>query len=526
MKISYNRIRAAAVWYAVIPIIIFFFGWLSLLWAAVFSALLSAAVFFFFKSARKRDGEKTYAALSLRTLVIIGAMALIWCFLAGQGGFFHQSHDHAIRNAIFRDLIKKPWPVVYEEDMLLSYYIAHWMPPALLGKLFYAATGSTAVGYGAGNIFLFIWSSIGVYLALLLLVILTFSKKAPRPYAAILLFIFFSGLDIIGTFVTGRDNNGNHYERWAYFAQFSSVTTCLFWVYNQTIVIWLVTFCILNERSVKNFAFLGLLALPFGPFPFVGIVIICLVKAAVMSVRLIKKGKAVTAFRNIFSPQNILSCAAIIPTYYLYYFSNAIMSNDAVYKGEQVDVGFRINNILAETAAGGNAKDIVLMVLFYLFFFVLEAGLYIAAIIACNKLKRVKTAPAFIGVMAVLLFIPLFKLGAGNDFSMRVSIPPLLYLAVEFIRSFTESIPSKGEIKSLDEFVRKKPWLLAASVVFFIGSMTACTEFYREIYYTATNAETSVDYHQTESLDELSEKNNFTAKNYSDSNFYKYISKK
>lgn len=526
MKISYNRIRAAAVLYAVIPIIIFFFGWLSILWAAVFSALLLAAVFFFLKSAGKRDGEKTYAVLSARTLVIIGAIALLWCFLAGQGGFFHQSNDHAIRNAIFRDLIKKPWPVVYEGDMLLSYYIAHWMPPALLGKLFYAATGSTAVGYGAGNIFLLIWSSIGVYIALLLIVILTFSKKSPHPYAAILLFIFFSGLDIIGTFVTGRDNNGNHYERWAYFAQFSSVTTCLFWVYNQTIVIWLVTFCILNERSVKNFAFLGLLALPFGPFPFVGIVIICLIKAAVMSVRLIKRGKAGTAFRNIFSPQNILSCAAILPTYYLYYFSNAVMSNEAMHGDEKVDASFRVNNILAETAAGGNVKDIVLMVLFYLLFFILEAGLYIAAVMAYNKIKKVKNDPAFIGVMAVLLFIPMFKLGAGSDFSMRVSIPPLLYLAVEFIKRFTENIPMRGEFKDLDGFVRKKPWLLAAAVIFFIGSMTACTEFYRETYYTVTDAEAGIDYYQTESMEELGEKSNFTAKNYKDANFYKYICKK
>lgn len=61
----------------------------------------------------------------------------------------------------------------------------------------------------------------------------------------------------------------------------------------------------------------------------------------------------------------------------------------------------------------------------------------------------------FIGVIALLLFIPLFKLGGGNDFSMRVSIPPLLYIAVEFIKRFTESIPVKGEFKSLDELVRK-----------------------------------------------------------------------
>lgn len=177
MKISYNRIRAAAVLYAVIPIIIFFFGWLSLLWAVIFSALLLAAGFFFLKNAGKRDGEKTNVVISVKMLIIIGVIAFLWCVFAGQGGFIHQSNDHAIRNAIFRDLIKKPWPVVYEGDMLLSYYIAHWMPPALLAKLVYAVTGSVAAGYAAGNIFLLIWSSIGVYLALLLVVILTGSKR-------------------------------------------------------------------------------------------------------------------------------------------------------------------------------------------------------------------------------------------------------------------------------------------------------------------------------------------------------------
>lgn len=49
------------------------------------------------------------------------------------------------------------------------------------------------------------------------------------------------------------------------------MTTCLFWVFNQTVVPWLMTLCVLNEKSVENYALLGLLALPFGPLPFVGL---------------------------------------------------------------------------------------------------------------------------------------------------------------------------------------------------------------------------------------------------------------
>lgn len=51
------------------------------------------------------------------------------------------------------------------------------------------------------------------------------------------------------------------------------MTTCLFWVFNQTVVPWLMTLCVLNEKSVENYALLGLLALPFGSLPFVGLAV-------------------------------------------------------------------------------------------------------------------------------------------------------------------------------------------------------------------------------------------------------------
>ena len=51
------------------------------------------------------------------------------------------------------------------------------------------------------------------------------------------------------------------------------MTTCLFGVFNQTVVPWLMTLCVLNEKSVENYALLGLLALPFDYLPFVGLAV-------------------------------------------------------------------------------------------------------------------------------------------------------------------------------------------------------------------------------------------------------------
>ncbi|MBD5146673.1 MAG: hypothetical protein HDT21_12305 [Ruminococcus sp.] len=526
MKISYNRIRSAAVIYVAVPIFIFFFGWLSALWGAVFSALLAAACFFFWKSSRKRDGEKTYAVVSKKTLIIIGAVSLAWCFLAGHGGFIHQSNDNAIRNAVFRDLIKMPWPVVYSDGSMLSYYIAHWMPPALVGKIFYTVSGSVSAGYAAGNVFLLIWSSIGVFLSLLLVVILTFSKKRPHILPAVFMFIFFSGLDSVGTVITGNMHGDCHLEWWAIYIQFSSFTTCLFWVYNQTIAIWLVTLCILNERSIKNFAFLGLLALPFGPLPFIGIVIMCVIKAAVIIVRAIRKGRFAAAVKTICSFQNILACVSVLPVYYLYYFSNAIASDNAYYADGKKYVGLRINDAWTSAIADGRYADVVVLLLLFVLFLILEAGIYAALILISNKIKSKKTAPEFIGTLIMLMFVIMFQLGEDSDWAMRVSIPPIVYLAVEFIKVFTDDIPSKGEIHSLDELVRKKTWFFVSSFMIFLGVMTPASEFYREIRNTVTNAQTVYDLEETESMDEVEIKNNFIARNYTESDFYKYICKK
>ena len=536
MVIKYRSLRFAAVCCCVLAVVIFFWGWLSAGAASVFTALLTAGFAAFIRSAKEDDGEKQSVKISGKCIIALLVISLVWCWLAGQGHFFQQSSDHVYRNAIFHDLIKKPWPVVYENGSLLSYYIAHWMPPALVGKIVYLISGSVFAGYLTGNIALLLWSAFGCFIVLLLAVLLTSAKGRNHVIIAALMFVFFSGLDWLGTEITGHTSSlGIHYEWWAEFAQFSSVTTCLFWVFNQAIIPWMITMCIINEKSVKNLAFLGILAFPFGPFPFVGIVFMCLVKGVCIAVKERKQLSGVV--KNAFSVQNIAAVISVFLPFALYFTSNVMLSSGSTSGGggsSAASTGFRLHHLLTDASAdyaGFFGK--------YLLFMLLEVGVYLILMH-----KRIHRNPFFICSMIGLAVTPLFQIGTAYDFAMRVSIPMLTYMAVEFISMVMEMLPEKIPMfsvkgiaaaiqkmideKSILKNLRKNLLLILSAAVFIIGAVNAKTEFEREILQTFISGfpNPSVEYYYQESLEDFKTVGNFTAKNYTESNFYKYICKK
>ncbi len=522
MKLSYKTLRAFAVIYAVIPIIIFYFGWFTPIAGLIFSLLTASGVVIFLRD--NCDGEYSYGEISQKQLIAAAAIAVLWCFFAGQGGFVHQTSDHITRNAIFRDMIKLPWPVIYNDDSLLSYYIAHWIVPAAVGKGILAVSGSVSAGLMAGRISLLIWSSLGIFISLLLISVISAHSNKCRVILSSVLLIFFSGLDNIGGLI--NDTVLTHLEWWAGFAQFSSMTTCLFWVYNQFIVILPLTLCIINETSTKSFAFLGLLMLPYGPFPFVGIIMICLIKAAVMAAESIRQKKLSRFIKETLSPQNIIMLPAVGLPYALYYMSNMIISNDMSVGGEAVNTGFRLHSYLTKHIASGDASGIAAFILNYLQFLLLEAGVYIIILFIFHKKSGSKKNVFYLSCLPLML-IPLFQIGTAFDFSMRVSIPMLIYIGVEFIRMMNSEMPTEFQIKDLRSIINTKPLLACAVLIFCTGAATPLFEFGREIGKTitiGTEKESGPGY--MASLNDNLAKQNFVSVNYRESPFYKYLLRK
>ena len=108
-------------------------------------------------------------------------------------------HDHWWRNQTFQILVEYDWPVtkqVMMEDGVhtrgLIYYIGFWLPAACVGKLF---------GLTAGYCFQLLWAALGV--GLVYYYICAYLKRlSVWPLFGLILF---SGLDILGYYMIGRD---------------------------------------------------------------------------------------------------------------------------------------------------------------------------------------------------------------------------------------------------------------------------------------------------------------------------------
>lgn len=119
----------------------------------------------------------------------------------------------------------------------------------------------------------------------------------------------------------------------------------------------------------------------------------------------------------------------------------------------------------------------------------------------------------------------MFQVGMSRDFSMRVSIPALIYIAVEFIKMINKELPNK--FKEMNHVVDKNRLIAAAIIIFVIGAFTPIIEFKREITETIhIGAEKETDDLYMYSLNDYDSKENFAAPNYKQSLFYKYLLKK
>jgi hypothetical protein len=112
---------------------------------------------------------------------------------------------------------------------------------------------------------------------------------------------------------------------------------------------------------------------------------------------------------------------------------------------------------------GFGAAAVALDLLRHAEFFVLEAGLIGAAILAIRASSQVLLA------LAILALLPLVSFGASNDFVMRVSIPSLTVLAIAACRALAETALNRSD--------RIKRAALAGLLA--VGAVTPFQEFAR-----------------------------------------------
>ncbi len=274
MVIKKHWVITGAYGYLIIPFLIFCLGFLRTIISIPISIILC---YIFYKLIeRPEEGILKFKKNEL----IFGIFAIVcWVWLSGIGGFAFQNWDFHWRNAVFRDLININWPVNFANQVQsqsgsppvysLVYYTGYWLPSALIGKL---------AGWKAAQIALFMWTVLGIFISITLLK--TYLKTS--IIFMLLFFVFFSGMDALGAQIIRTFFIPSHYpslwppiqhlEGWTGAFQYSSITTQLFWVFNQTVPVWICVALHMASPDPRRSLLLFSLCFFFAPLPALGFI--------------------------------------------------------------------------------------------------------------------------------------------------------------------------------------------------------------------------------------------------------------
>ncbi len=504
VKIKVWHIQAAAYFLLLLPTSFFIIGWIRPLIAVPAAALLLASWVLILLNARKT--QSAVYEIKINAIIFISVILLLWCYFAGQGGFFYQSSDHQYRNAIFRDLVAFRWPVVYEQTgCSLVYYIGFWLIPASIGKaanLFF----NFETAWIVANAALFLWSFLYLFFVSLLIFIYTKADSFKKIVLAMILLVFFSGMDIIGVLSSLRFDVKaipNHLEWWSGTYQYSSNTTQLFWVYNQSTPVWLATALFVNEKSVRNYVFLCLIILISSSIPAVGLLLLLFGMGVHKLIPFIRSKQVSCFLKEVFSVQNIVAAVVLLPIFYLYYKTNRTVDGNP----------FQFN-LYADSIGWGIA------ILRYVLFCMIEFG-----ILGIVLYKEHRNNILYWISIVSLCFLGAFSIGSTTDFAMRASIPALLVLMMLTIRTLNSSIRLK--VFEGKRYVCIRAIGLAIAIIFIIGTATPIVEYCRAVNAVLVHNQLNLVADDMKTLSDKPVKGNqnFLASNYKDSDFYQYLQK-
>lgn len=434
--------------YLIIPNLIFVIGWCNPPTAIICSIVLLYGFYFLCKNAPELWVPESRKERILLLLVFF--IAFLWVYLAGIGGFSFQNFDHTYRNEIFELLADREWPVVINRYYCtMVYYIGFWMPAALITKI----NGEFILGYFVQ----LLWATFGVFLVFYY-ILAALKKKVLWP---IFLFIFFSGMDIIGLYFFNKGLYATFFfssliETWAIPHIFSSMTYLLFWVFNQALPAWVFTFLLLHQKNNKNIIFLMVILLIFSTLPAFGAtpfaLYFCLKNGEEDLRKILTFSHIKKAICSALSFPNISALLFLFPVIYLYFAHNFMYGT------------FGMASELHDTIIqeGEFALDFD-RIWKYIRFFILEAGILIFCLFFYQKKN-----PLLYIVFITLVSGAFLKIGYGMDFEMRTSIPALVFLFYLTVKTLQECDLNRHKI------------IVSIMLIFLaIGTVTPIQEFGR-----------------------------------------------
>ena len=461
-----------AIIYLMLPVVIWLVGWFEW-WLSIPAALLLVAALWQAVSGSLRAYPRP------ATLAVL-AVAACWVMVTAAGGLFDglPRGDWPFHRLTLFELGQRPWPTYLTEPIaaayaaegdylppILRYNLAYYMPPALAAQW---------LGLAAMNWAVPLWTWIGVALILLMF---TRERRGKSIALAVLVFIFFSGMDALRmTLLEGWDwltlridwEGLPGIELGAHHIERGGVEVKLLTISNMTNMVQspqhfispgLYTFLMLQLRGHRRFlAVVGVL-LAAAPFwsPFVAVGLLPLF--------------GVLLWKNCIRPflrwPNLLLAAPLGGLIALYLSSGSTdFEQGWIWESES-------RRMLATHVP-----------IFYLSEFLL---LGVLIWVLRPDLRR---NPFFITCMATLILLPLYNFGSYNDLLLRGAAPSLLLLCWYCVDTLLQRAPMRANVRWRGAY---RLGIACMVVILCIGSLTAFVELAR-----ATNEDHAFRFGQTD----------------------------
>ena len=436
LSISVRSFYLAALAYLTLPVVIFFFGYLKIWWAVLFSAGLIGAVYLTMRSMKKdpvslKESDRSIV-IDPSFLIFVILLIPLLLYLGGVSEFGSCSADHRVRYAILNDLVEYKWPVIYDFSTqqnptvaaslgsgtaAFAYYFVFWMIPALFGKLF---------GLMVARIVLFIWTGIGLFLISLGASLLY--KRSSKVLFFCL--IIFAGFDVIPYAFNRITGTGTTWEGWTDHLYIHSNFFQIMNVFNQSIPGWMITILLLLAPNGQSIGLLGGLMFCYSPWATIGILPMCVCKLIISSRKTDadnsedtngktngSDGKALSLkplLKTLFTPQNIIP-----PIICLVLFGSLYTANPNATGADGFIWKFYTPLHLL--------KDYLMFVLFdFVFWFMLI-------------IRKHKKDPMLWTAFITLLILPVYKISIANDFLMRGSMAPMFMIGLYVVMFVTDN---------------------------------------------------------------------------------------
>lgn len=412
---SLNLLYLLMILYLFLPIFIFVFTWLKPILGITIIIITLIAIYFSINNIWKNKIKEKIPS-SYIELIFIYLFFIAFFIFVGHNDIFPQDFDWHKHHAIFYDLVNYDYPVVYQNDSMLTYYLGQYLVPSFLAKIF----GSVLFL----RIFIPMWNALGLMLVYAYLTFFLNAESRLKKLGVIFIMIFFGGLFNIARVVYeyfvygyGLKDNIIHvffYEQYNYKwidinrirVHFASNYDALYGAFQHVITPWISCCLFLGNKQHKNSYVLMALPLMFSAtFGFLYFSMLLLIYAIH---GYYKSKDRMLYIKEVFSKGNLLMIPLAVVI--LIYLAGNFLGN------KPTEVGLEIISI-------SQYAD------FYIVFIFSEFLLYILLLFKRNKKNVV-----FNIILIQLMIIPFIKLGLYNDLCSRGSIPArfiLMYYCLE-----------------------------------------------------------------------------------------------